>query len=144
MQERLQAQVTDVTLNIAGIHGTKDLKTEKVPLKIKGLHSKVHSIEAYANASISLGNTNYNYIKLKQSFIHLRVLANKSVNLMGVGIILDQDPYELQRPLNYKIGTRSELLAVLTELGLVVSGPMTGKIRQEVLLVRLHKRCESG
>ena len=37
-QEKLRAQGTDVALNIAGIHGTKYLKTEKVPLKIKGLH----------------------------------------------------------------------------------------------------------
>ena len=132
VQEKLRAQGTDVTLNIAGIHGTKDLKTERVPLKIKGLHSKVHSIEAFAHPSISLGNTNYNYNKLKQSFNHLSVLPNKSFNLMEVGIILGQDAYELQRPLDYKIGTRSETFAVLTELGWVVSGPMTGKRRQNV------------
>ena len=132
VQQKLRAQGTDVTLNIAGIHGTKDLKTEKVPLKIKGLHSKVHSIEAFAHPSISLGNTNYNYNKLKQSFNHLSVLPNKSFNLMEVGIILGQDAYELQRPLDYKIGTRSEPFAVLTELGWVVSGPMTGKRRPNV------------
>ena len=131
MQEKLRAQGTDVTLSIAGIHGTKDLKTEKVPLKIKGLHSKVHSIEAFAHPSISLGNTNYNYSKLKQSFNHLSVLPNKNFNLI-VGIILGQDAYELQRPLDYKIGTRSELFAVLTHLGWVVIGPMTGKRRQIV------------
>ena len=34
VQEKLRAQGTDVTLNIAGIHRTNDLKTEKVPLKI--------------------------------------------------------------------------------------------------------------
>ena len=132
VQEKLRAQGTDVTLNIAGIHGTKDLKTEKVPLKIKGLHSKMHSIEAFAHPSISLGNTNYNYNKLKQSFNHLGVLPDKNFNLMEVGIILGQDAYELQRPLDYKIGTRSEPFAVLTELGWVVSGPMTGKRRQNV------------
>ena len=132
VQEKLRAQGTDVTLNIAGIHGTKDPKTEKVPLKIKGLHSKVHSIEAFAHPSISMGNTNYNYNKLKQSFNHLSVLPNKSFNLMEVGIILGQDAYGLQRPLDYKIGTRSEPFAVLTELGWVVSGPMTGKRRQNV------------
>ena len=65
VQEKLRAQGTDVTLNIAGIHGTKDLKTEKVPLKINALQSKVHSIEAFAHPSISLGNTNYNYKKMK-------------------------------------------------------------------------------
>ena len=51
---------------------------------------------------------------------------------MVVVIILGQDAYELQRPLNYKIGTRSEPFAVLTQLGWVVSGPMTGKRRQNV------------
>ena len=132
VQEELQAQGNDVTLNIAGIHGTKDLKTEKVHLKIKGLHSNVHSIEAFPHPSISLGNTNYNYNKLKQSFNHLSVLPNKSFNLMEICIILGQDAYELQRPLDYKIGTRSEPFAVLTELGWVVSGPMTGKRRQNV------------
>ena len=130
MQENLRAQGTDVTLNIAGIHGTKDLKPEKVPLKIKGLHSKVHSIETFAHPSISLGNTYYNYNKLEQSFNHLSVLPNKSFNLMEVGIILGQDAYVLQRPLDYKIGTRSETVAVLKKLGWVVNGPMTGKRRQ--------------
>ena len=35
VQEKLQAAGTDVTPNIAGIHGTRDLMTEKVPLKMK-------------------------------------------------------------------------------------------------------------
>ena len=69
VQERLRKQGTDVTLNTAGIHGTKDLRTEMVLLKIKGVHSKVHSIEAFADPSISLGNRTYNYNKLKQSLI---------------------------------------------------------------------------
>ena len=92
----------------------------------------MHSIEAFAHPSISLGNTNYNYNKLKQSFNHFSVLPNKSFNLMEVGIVLGQDAYELQRPLDYKIRTRSEPFAVLAELGWAVSGPMTGKRRQNV------------
>ena len=100
VQEKLRAQGTELTLNIAGIHGTKDLKTEKVPLKIKGIHSKMHSIEALAHPSISLGNTNCKYHKPKQSINHLSVLPNKSFNLMEICIILGQDTYELQRPLD--------------------------------------------
>ena len=38
VREKLRAQGTDVTLNLAGIHGTKDLNTEKIPLEVKGLH----------------------------------------------------------------------------------------------------------
>ena len=132
VQEKLQAAGTDVTLNIAGIHGTRDLKTEKVPLKIKELHSKVHSLESFVHPSISLGDTNYDYSKLKQMFNHLSVLPNRSFNFVEVGIILGQDAYNLQRALEYKIGTQSELFAVLTELGCVVSGPMKGNRRQNV------------
>ena len=51
---------------------------------------------------------------------------------MEVGIIHGQDAYEIQRPLDNKIGTRSEPFAVLTELGWVVSGAMTGKKSQNV------------
>ena len=84
----------------------------------------------FVHPSISLGTTNYDYHKLKQSFNHLNVLPNKPFNLLDVGIILGQDAYELQRPLDYRIETRSEPFAVLTDLGWVVSGPMTGKRRQ--------------
>ena len=100
VHEKLRAQATNVTLNIAGITGTKDLKTERVPLKMKRLHSKVHSIEAFADPSTFLGNTNYNYNKLKQNSNHFSVFFNKSFNLMEAGIILGQDAYELQRPLD--------------------------------------------
>ena len=51
---------------------------------------------------------------------------------MEVGIILGQDAFELQKALDYKIGTRSQAVAVLTELGWVVSGPMKRKRGQNV------------
>ena len=81
----------------------------------KGLHSKVHSLEAFVHPSISLGNTNYDYNKLKQCFSHLSVLPNRSFNLMEVGVVLGKDAFDLQKALDYKIGTRSQ--PVLTELG---------------------------
>ena len=132
VKDQLQAKGTDVILTIAAILGTQDLRTEKVPITIKGLHSKVHSIEAFAHPSISLGNTTYDYKELKNNFRQLSVLVNRTFNLMEVGIILGQDTYEIQRPLDYKIGTRSEPYAVLTELECVVSGPMTDKESQNV------------
>ena len=51
---------------------------------------------------------------------------------MKVGIILVQDAYELQRPLDYKLGTLIEPFVILTEPGWVVSGPITGRRRQGV------------
>ena len=35
VKDQLQTKGTDVTLNIAGVHGTQDLRTEKVPITIK-------------------------------------------------------------------------------------------------------------
>ena len=92
----------------------------------------MHSIEAFADPSISLGNTTYGYKELKNNFRHLNGLTNRTFNLMEVGIILGQDAYEIQRPLDYKIGTQSGPFAVLTELGLLVSRPMTGKKSKNV------------
>ena len=132
VKDQLQAKGTDVTLNIASIQGTQDLRTEKVPIAIKELHSKVHSIEAFAHTSISLGNTTYDYKELKNKFRHLKNLTNRTFNLMEVGIILGQDAYEIQRPLDYKIGTRSEPFAILTDLGWVASGLMAGKQIQNI------------
>ena len=132
VKDQLQTKGTDVTLDIAGIHGTQDLRTEKVPITIKGLHSKVHPIEAFAHSSISLANAIYDYKERKNKFRHLNVLTNRTFKLMEVGIILGQDAYEIQRPLDYKIGTRSEPFAVLTELGWVVNGPTTGKKSQNI------------
>ena len=70
VQEKLRAQ---------GWHtrneGSEDRKDSS---QKKGLHSKVYSIEAFAHPSISLGNTNYNYNKLKQSSNHMSVLPTKA------------------------------------------------------------------
>ena len=132
VQENLQAQGTGVKFNKHGIHWTKDLKTEKVPPTIKWLHSKVRSLEAFEHSSISLWNTMYDYNKLKQKFSHLSVLQNRSFVLMGVGILLGQDAYETQTASEYKIGTRSEPVAVLKDLRWVDSGSTKGKKKQNV------------
>ena len=86
---------------------------------MKGLHSKVHSLEAFLHPSISLGDSDYS--KLKQMFNHLSALPNRSLNLLDV-----------QRALDYRIGTQSESFAVLTKLGWVVSGPMKD-IRKQIV-----------
>ena len=95
IKNQLQAKGTDVTMNIAGIHGTQDLRTEKVPITMKELHSKVHSIEAFAHPSVSFGSTTYDYKELKNKLRHLNVLTNRTFNLMDVGIIHRQDNYEI-------------------------------------------------
>ena len=65
IREKLHSRGTDITVNIAGFHDKKDLRIEKVPLTIKRLHLRVHSLEALVYPSISLEKTNYDYNKLQ-------------------------------------------------------------------------------
>ena len=74
--------------------------------------SQLHSLEAFAHPCDFFGK-----YKLKRCFNHLSVLPNGSSSLMEVGIILGQDTYELQKAIHNLIRTRSEPVAVLTELG---------------------------
>ena len=125
-------------LEIAVIHGTKDLKTKIVSIKIKGPHSNVHLIKAFVHPSISLGTTHYDYNNLKQSFSHLNFLPNKTFNLMDVGINLGQDAYELQSKNTKWTIRRSNRIRM---------GSQWIHDRQEKtkhLSFRLHRRCESG
>ena len=92
VKDQLQNKCTDVTLNVPGIHGTQDLRTEKVPITKKGLQTMMHSIEAFAHPSFSLGNTTYDYKELTNNFRHLNVLTNRIFNLMEVGLILGKMP----------------------------------------------------
>ena len=63
IQEILQTQSNNDRLDKADIHGTEDLKTEKVPLTIKEMQSKVHLLEVFVQPSISMVNGKYNYKK---------------------------------------------------------------------------------
>ena len=138
VNERLRAEGTDVTLKIASIHGTKDLKTEMVSIKIKGPHSIVQPINAFVHPSMSLGTANYDYNNLKQSFNHFNLLPNKTFNLMDVGIILGQDPYELQNK-NTKWTNRCS-----NRIGMGSQWTHDRQEKTKHLSFRLHRRCEIG
>ena len=99
------------------------------------MRPRVNLIESFAHPPISIGNTNYNN-KLQQIFNHLSVLTNNSFNLMEVGSILGEDAYEVQRILEYALGTQSERFVVLTEQRWLVRGPMTGKRRKPFVFLR--------
>ena len=71
VQEKLRAQGTDVTLNIAGIHGTKDLKTEKIPLKNKGTTFKGAFNRSICTSVNILGNSK---LQLQQAEAKLQPL----------------------------------------------------------------------
>ena len=76
LQKKLQAKKKDVTLNVTGIHGTKDMKTEENLVTVKGVDSPMFSLEAYVHPSIAFGNAAYDYEELEQKFDHLSGLLN--------------------------------------------------------------------
>ena len=133
-----------MTLNIDGDYRKKDLNPENFSSQYDETAFKGAFNQSVFTPINLFGETNYNYNKLKQSFNHLNVLPNKSINLMKVGIILGQDAYELKRPMDCKMGTQSEPFAVLTEQESVVSGPTTGDKKTKCVSFRLQRGCEIG
>ena len=60
LEDKLRAQDTDFTLNMACIQGTNDLKRKKFPINLRRpLNRTLQLIEAFEHPSIPLGNTNY-------------------------------------------------------------------------------------
>ena len=78
-------------------------KTEKIPFKINGLPSKsalTGSVRTHLNVT--------GKHQLTQSFNHLSVSSQKSFHLAKNDIIFVQVAYELQRPLDYKVGKNTK------------------------------------
>ena len=105
LQKLLKVCGTDTTLNVAGIYGAQNIACEvKVHVSVKGSSSAVFQLSFYSHPGIERGNTSYDYNKLIEEFEHLSLLPNKRFNLAEVGIIIGQDFYDLQRPLDYRLG----------------------------------------
>ena len=117
LQKNLQAKEKVVILNVAGIHGTKDMKTEKIPMTVKGVESPVFSIEAYVHLPIGVGNTCHDYEELKQKFDRSSILPNSLFNLMEIGILLGQNFYDHQMPVDNRKAQNCEPFAFPTKLG---------------------------
>ena len=58
-------------------------------------------------------------------------LPSVNFNLMEFGRIYVVDAYNLQRALDYRLGTQSELLSIQREFEWLVSEPMKGYRRQK-------------
>ena len=98
LQGKFQGSVqgTDVGLNIAGIQKIKDLKTETVPLKIKGLHKKNiqprHLHKRKSRQSETQTTTKRSWSKV----LTIEIFLQKNLNLKKGGILLGQEAYVLQ------------------------------------------------
>ena len=113
-----------VDLNVAGIHGTSDISSKRLRVTIGDQDGKVEDIMAYSHPNVNAGNRSYNLKKLKETYPHLSVLKDSTVNLRDVKVILGQDCYHLHRGTEYKKCGKAKPWAVRTKLGWMLSGPL--------------------
>ena len=128
-----------VDLNVAGIHGTSDISSKRLRVRIGDQDGKVkEDIMAYSHPDVNAGNRTYNLKKLKEEYPHLSVLKDSTINLKDVKVILGQDYYHLHRAIGYRKCGKSKPWAVLTKLGWMLSGPLpqqeTAKFATESLV----------
>ena len=128
-----------VDLNVAGIHGTSDISSKRLRVRIGDQDGKVkEDIMAYSHPNVNAGSRTYNIKKLKEEYPHLSVLKDSTINLKDVKVILGQDCYHLHRAIGYRKCGKSKPWAVLTKLGWMLSGPLpqqeTAKLANESLV----------
>ena len=114
-----------VDLNVAGIHGTSDISSKRLRVKIGDQDGNVNEdIMAYSHPHVNAGNRTYNLKKLKETYPHLSVLKDSTINLGEVKVILGQDCYHLHRAIDYRKCGNAKPWAVRTKLGWMLSGPL--------------------
>ena len=114
-----------VDLNVAGIHDASDISSEQLRVKIGDQQGKVkEDIMAYSHPHVNAGNRTYDLKKLKETYPHLSVLKDSTINLKDVKVILGQDCYHLHRAIDYRKRGNAKPWAVRTKLGWMLSGPL--------------------
>ena len=112
-----------VDLNVAGIHGTSDISSKRLRVRIGDQDGKVkEDIMAYSHSNVNAGNRTYNLKKLKETYPHLSVLKDSTINLEDVKVILGQDCYHLHRGTEYRQCGKAKPWAFRTKLGWMLSG----------------------
>ena len=106
-----------VDLNVAGNNGTSDISSKRLRVRIGDQDRKVkEDIMAYSHPNVNAGNRTYNLKKLKETYPHLSVLRESTINLGEVKVILGQDCYHLHRATHYRKSGNAKPWAVRTKL----------------------------
>ena len=129
-----------VDLNVAGIHGTSDISSKRLRVRIGDQDRKVNEDNmAFSHPNVNAENRTYNLKKLKETYPHLSVLKDSTISLYEVKVILGQDCYHLHRAIDYRKCGNAKHWAVRTKLGWMLSGPLpqheTAKLATESLVV---------
>ena len=143
LKKELQAQGTGLTLNIAGINGTKQMQSEKVKLETTTTTAR-ETVLFHVHPSMFLGNKSYDYHSIKQKYKPIDVLLNAVFDLTKVKVVLGQYNYHLLCPMENKKGHKNEPWAVRNKLGWTLSGPLPIHEVANVVSATSHFASEDG
>ena len=93
----LQLQGQKASLSVAGIHGSKDVKTEIVPIAVSAYEKSrlMTTVQFYVHEKLKLGDQIVDLQGVKDRYPHLKDLPNQSYNPNEVQVILGQDSYDI-------------------------------------------------
>jgi hypothetical protein len=134
---------TPTTLNIAGIHGTSEVDSHIVHMKIGSTLKngvKPAMVKSYSHPRLNVGSNVYDVKKLKQEYPHLDCLSSENVDLSRVKVLLGQDAFHLIRPLEYKSSNDKSPWAVRLPLGWTLSGPLPSQLAEDCVST-FYARC---
>ena len=98
LADKLNAHGEKVDLNVAGIHGTNEVKCERLTVGIRGkARSNTHHMTIYTHPNIDAGSKIYDYRELKHAYPHFSVLSEETLKLKDVKMILGQNCYNIHR-----------------------------------------------
>ena len=139
LKKALNVTGQPVDLNVAGIHGKSDISSERLRVMIGDQDGTVkEDIMVYSHPNVNAGNRTYNLKKLKETYHHLSVLKDPTINLKDVEVILGRNCHHLHRAIDYRKCGNAKPWAVRTKLGWMLSGPLpqqeTAKFATESLV----------
>ena len=77
-----------VDLNVAGVHGASDISSKRLRVRIGDPDGNVkEDIMAYSHPNVNAGNRTYILKKLKETYPHLSVLKDSTINFLMVKVI---------------------------------------------------------
>ena len=124
LANKLNAQGDEVDLSVAVIHGTNEVKCERLTVGIRGkATSDTHHMTVYTHPNIDAGTQIYNYQAVKLAYPHLSALSEETLKLKDVKMILGQTSYHIHRPEEYKSCANGEPRAVKKKLAWTLCGP---------------------
>ena len=126
----LLLQGRKTSLSVAGICGSQDVKTEKMPRAVSALRNSwpLTTVQFYVHEKLKLGDQIVDLQGLKDRYPHLKNLPNQSYNQNEVQVIVGQDCYNIHHPLELKKwDNKNAPWALKSKIGWALSGPLSAK-----------------